>query len=65
VTIPRGDWRVEWIDILSGEVTSSLLSPKSWTTTLNGTRPKTSELKLETRPELFITITSSDKDALV
>jgi len=38
VTIPRGDWRVEWIDILSGEVTSSLLSPKSWTTTLNGTR---------------------------
>ena len=38
VTIPKGDWRVEWVDILSGEVTSSVVSPKSWITNLHGTR---------------------------
>ena len=38
VTIPKGDWCVEWVNILSGEVTSSVVSPKSWITTLNGTR---------------------------
>ncbi len=38
VTIPKGDWRVEWVNILSGEITSSVVSPKSWITTLDGTR---------------------------
>lgn len=38
VTIPKGDWRVEWVDILSGKITSSVVTPKSWITTLNGTR---------------------------
>jgi len=28
VNIPKGDWRVEWVDILSGEVTASVVSPK-------------------------------------
>jgi len=38
VTIPKGDWRVEWVDILSGELSSSVVTPKSWITTLNGNR---------------------------
>ena len=38
VTLPKGNWRVEWVDILSGEVTASIVTPKSWITTLNGTR---------------------------
>ena len=38
VTIPNGEWRVEWVDVLTGEISSSIITPKSWITTLNGTR---------------------------
>lgn len=38
VTLPKGDWRAEWVDLLSGETTSVKLSPRSWVTSLNGTR---------------------------
>ena len=38
LALPKGEWRVEWVDILSGQTTRSIVSPKSWITTLHGTR---------------------------
>jgi hypothetical protein len=38
VTIASGTWHAEWVDILSGEISASVVSPKSWITALNGTR---------------------------
>ncbi len=38
VSLPAGTWRAEWVDILSGEVTASEISARSWITALSGTR---------------------------
>jgi len=38
LALPPGAWRADWVDILSGEITSQTITAKSWVTTLAGTR---------------------------
>jgi hypothetical protein len=38
VAVPPGKWRAEWVDILTGTVTSQEFTQKSWITTLAGVR---------------------------
>ena len=38
VAVPPGQWRAEWVDILSGALTTEIFSQKTWISTLHGTR---------------------------
>ena len=38
LALPAGDWRVDWVDILSGSVTSHSINASKWVTPLSGNR---------------------------
>lgn len=38
IAVPPGEWRAEWVDILSGAVTRENFTQKSWISTLHGLR---------------------------
>ncbi len=38
VAVPKGQWRADWVDILTGAVTSEAFTPTTWITTLKGVR---------------------------
>lgn len=38
IAVPPGQWRAEWVDILSGAVTTEIFTQKQWISTLHGVR---------------------------
>jgi len=38
LAVPTGKWRAEWVDILTGAVTTETFEEKTWISTLHGTR---------------------------
>jgi hypothetical protein len=38
IAVPPGEWRAEWVDILTGAVTRESFTQKSWISTLHGVR---------------------------
>jgi hypothetical protein len=61
LALPAGAWLADWVDILSGEVTSQTFAAKSWVTTLAGTRRGGGVALRILRPDARAATTSSSR----